>query len=400
VSVRSSLALLRVPSFGPALLALLFAVLSEAVAGSYLALLAVQKVGMSPLELSAFLTVSAISGIGITTWFGHMHDRKPVMWPLLASLVAKVIGYGLSGFLTETWMLLVNAFVLFGLASSSQALLFAIARGYLDRIGGDVVHRGMASLRMTISLSWAIGPAVGAALVAFLDFEGVFAGAAALAVMALAIVLVSRIKVTPNLVPDPTVINLDVVRAAAPAVLALTAFHWVMLMGSNATSIIVVQELGTSTDVGLIYSLCALLEVFVMGYFVVRPVDGNNRGLLLFGFVVYAAHFVLMIVVPTLWVFYAGQALRALAIGIISIVGMAHIQALLPGRAGVAAALFANTMIAGSLLSGLGTGLWAEVYGYWSIFTVSTVLCLAGGAVLFWPATSAQRQLNRSRNQA
>jgi MFS transporter, SET family, sugar efflux transporter len=42
-------------------------------------------------------------------------------------------------------------------------------------------------------------------------------------------------------------------------------------------------------------------------------------------------------------------------------------------------------MSAGALLSGLGTGLFAEVFGYWSIFGVCGVLCLLGGAVLFLP---------------
>ena len=60
MSIRQSLALFRVPSFTPAVLAILLATLAEAVAGSYMALLAVQAIGMSPLELSAFLTLSAI----------------------------------------------------------------------------------------------------------------------------------------------------------------------------------------------------------------------------------------------------------------------------------------------------------------------------------------------------
>ena len=50
-------------------------------------------------------------------------------------------------------------------------------------------------------------------------------------------------------------------------------------------------------------------------------------------------------------------------------------------------------MSAGFLLSGLGTGLWAEALGYWSIFTVCIVLCLIGGAVLYWPRARVSRSL-------
>jgi SET family sugar efflux transporter-like MFS transporter len=385
VSVRSSLALFRVPSFTPALLAILFSVLAEAVAGSYMALLAVEKIGMSPLELSAFLTLSAVSGIAVTTFFGHMHDRRPVLWPLLLALCAKIVGYSFCAMLTETWMLLATAFILFGLSNASFALLFALAKGYLDRAGGHTVGRGMASLRMVSSLAWAIGPALGAGLVAGWSFTGVYLGAAGLAVIALVVVLASRVKVVPADSAERQKITLAVVKAAAPAVIAMTAFHTVMFMGSNAMSIIVVRELGSETDVGLLFSLCAALEVVVMSLFVIRPVDGTNRGLLLLGFALFALYFVMPIVWPTLASLYWGQIPRAIAIGILSIVGMAYIQALLPGRAGVASALFGNTMSAGFLISGLGTGLSAQMLGYWSLFGVCAVLCVVGGAVLYWP---------------
>jgi SET family sugar efflux transporter-like MFS transporter len=385
VSIRSSLALFRVPSFAPVLLAILLASLAEAVAGSYMALLAVAKIGMSPLELSAFLTLSAVSGIVVTTVFGQRHDRNPVMWPLLVALVAKAVGYGLCAVLTETWMLLLNAFFLFGLSSASFALLFAIAKGYLDRVGGAAVQRGMAALRLTSSLAWAIGPALGAGLVAVWSFEGVFAGAAVLAVLALGLVIFGRIEAVPADLGERAKITLDVVLAAAPAVIAMTAFHLVMFMGSNAMSIVVIEELGTATDVGLLFSLCAALEVLVMAVFVVRPVEGDTRWLLLLGFALFALYFVMPIIWPTLASLYWGQIPRAIAIGIISVLGMAYIQGLLPGRAGIASALFGNTMSAGFLLSGLGTGLWAEGFGYWSLFIVCAVVSLVGGAVLFWP---------------
>jgi SET family sugar efflux transporter-like MFS transporter len=181
-------------------------------------------------------------------------------------------------------------------------------------------------------------------------------------------------------------ITLDVVRAAAPAVIAMTAFHTVMFMGSNAMSIVVARELGTETDVGLLFSLCAALEVVVMGVFVVRPMAKVSVPLLALGFALFAGYFVMALVWPTLLSLYLGQIPRAAAIGILSVVGMAYVQELLPGRAGVASALFGNTMSAGFLLSGLGTGIFAQAFGYWAVFGVCTVLCFLGGAVLFVPS--------------
>jgi len=386
VSLSSSLALFKVPSFTPALLAILFSVLAEAVGFSYMALLAVEKIGMSPLELSAFLTLSAISGIAVTTVFGHLHDRRPVLWPLFVSLGAKVVAFGLCAVLTQSWMLIAVAVALFGPSSASFALMFAMAKGYLDRVGGETVSRGMASLRVASSLSWAIGPAFGAALVTGWSFTGVYVGAALLSALALAVVFACRITVVPAATEERQQITLGVVLAAAPAVIAMTAFHTSMFMGSNAMSIVVARELGSETDVGLLFSLCAAIEVVVMGLFVIRPMRKASVGLLAFGFLLFAGYFIMAIVWPSLLSLYLGQILRAAGIGILSVVGMAYVQELLPGRAGVASALFGNTMSAGGLLSGLGTGLFAEAFGYWSIFWVCAGLCVLGAAVLFVPA--------------
>ncbi|RZI93162.1 MAG: MFS transporter, partial [Rubrivivax sp.] len=163
-----------------------------------------------------------------------------------------------------------------------------------------------------------------------------------------------------------------------------------MFMGSNAMSIVVVRELGSETDVGLLFSLCAALEVLVMGLFVVRPMAKVSVPLLVLGFVLFAAYFLMALVWPTLLSLYLGQVPRAAAIGILRVVGMAYVQQLLPGRAGVASALFGNTMSAGALLSGLGTGIFAEAFGYRAVFGVCLVLSLVGAAVLFWPSGPAR----------
>jgi SET family sugar efflux transporter-like MFS transporter len=382
-SRSSTLDLLKVPSFRPVVLALLFSGLAEATAGSFMALLAVEKIHMAPLELSAFLTLSAVSGLAVTTFFGHMHDRKPVMWPLLLALVARIAGYVLCAFVTDAWVLIAGAFVLFGLSSASFPLLFAIAKGYLDQTDPPTMQRGMAGMRLIGSLSWAIGPAVGAVLVAIYAFEGVFLGAAVMVAVALVIVVGSGLKAVLATEPKPKV-TLDAVRAAAPAVIALTAFHTAMFMGGTAMSVVTVQELGTATDVGLLFSLCAALEVVIMSLFVVRPVAGASRRLMLVGFALFAVYFLYSLAFPTLVAFYFGQILRAGGIGIVGVLGMAYLQGTLPGRPGVASALYGNTLTIASLLNGIGIGVVAEWLGYWSIFWVGLVLTAIGALALLF----------------
>lgn len=381
MSLRSSLSLLQVPSFVAVAAAILLTILSEAVAGSYMVLFAVERIGMSPLELSAYLTLSALAGMAISMVLGSRHDRRPTLWPVQLSLGAKGIGFVVCVQITEPWMLIATGVVLLSVGSAAFSLLFAIAKGHLDAAGGDAPASGMAALRMTSSLGWAIGPALGAVLVALWGFDGVYIGATALAALAAASVLLGRI--TPAAAPSqPVKVTIAVVWAAAPAVLALTAFNTAMFMGSNAMSIVVAHQLGTETDVGLLYSLCAAIEVVIMGGFVLRPGLSHSRGLLLAGFACFVAFFLLVMALPTLPSFYFGQALRATAIGIVSIVGMAILQQMLPGRAGVASALYGNTIGAGALLSGLATGLWANAFGYMALFAVCAALSVVGGLAL------------------
>jgi len=382
----------RVPFFMPIMSAFLLAMVAEAMAGSYMALLAVQKIGMSPLELSAFLTVPAVMGIAITTIFGHLQDRKPVIWPMLISLFAKVFGLVACASITQTWLLIAVAGVLFGLSAASFALLFAVAKAYLDQLGGTIVSRGMAALRLVASLSWTIGPALGAALVWARGFAGVYLGAAFLAATALAIVVFAQMRVAPSDQQDRAHFSMNVLLSVAPVLMALAAFHTAMFMGSNAMSIVVARDLGTQSDVGILFSLCAGLEVLVMGAFVAWPDLSSKHWLLFVGFLLFGGYFLMAITLPTMLSLYIGQLPRAAGIGIISIVGMEMVQGMLRGRAGTASALFGNTISVGFLLSGLGTGTWADAFGYWSLFTLCAALCAFGAMVIMVHAFRARRR--------
>jgi SET family sugar efflux transporter-like MFS transporter len=79
----------------------------------------------------------------------------------------------------------------------------------------------------------------------------------------------------------------------------------------------------------------------------------------------------------------AAQAVRAVAIGIVGCLGIGYAQSVLQGRVGAAAALFANSVNAGLLLSGLGTGALAEAFGYRALFVACAGLSILGLLILF-----------------
>lgn len=388
----ATLALFRIPAFVAAALGILFAILAQAMSMSYMTLNAVERGGMTPLELTVFLTAGAVSGIAFTTLFGRLLDRHARRWPLLLSLLATVVGCGLAAVVTDPLGLILIAFIFLGLSTPAFPLLFGIAKGHLDGADPAVASSGMAALRMLSSLAWAIGPAVGALAVAVWHFPGVYVGAAAFGLLALATVMVARLAPIRQTATKLTAAETVVLwRSALPAALALTLFHTAMYMGSNAMVIVVAGDLGSETDVGLLFSLCAAIEVVVMGAFVVWPARTASRPLIVVGFLLFAAYFLAPLIVPSLAVLYWAQILRAAAIGIISVLGMMYLQELMPTRAGAAAALFANTTNVSFLVSGLGTGTWAAAFGFWSIFGLCAALSLAAAVLV---------ALTRSRRRA
>lgn len=388
MSLPPALSLLRVPAYVAAATSILAATLAQGMAGTYMILVAVERAGMSPLQLSVFLTAAAASGIVMTALFGRWLDRHPRRWPLLVALISTVLGYGLIAFVTDVVVLIVIAATLLGLAAPAFPLLFGIAKRHLDGQDPRLASSGMAALRMIASLAWAIGPALGALCFALWGYTGVNLGGAGFGLVALIVVLTANLRPLPAEDVEAHLPAAGIGRAM-PAAIAMVLFHSAMFLGSTAMVVVVVRDLaGSEIDVGLLFSLCAGLEVVLMSAFVVLPARRASRAAIAVGFGLFAAYFVAPLLWPSLATLYWTQIIRAAAIAILSVLGMMHLQDLMPTRPGAAAALFANATNASFLISGLTAGAWAAFFGYWSIFGLSAALAIAGiGVIALSPPT-------------
>jgi SET family sugar efflux transporter-like MFS transporter len=369
------------PSFLPLISAILFIGLGNAVGGSYLTLYVVDKAHLSPLLLGIFLTVYSLSGMIISTSFGRWFDRKPSPIPLLLALVMTVSGYTLLSFTTNFYHLLLIAAVPLGTSLAVFPQLFALAKGHLDRAGADTAESGTAMMRATWSIAWAVGPALGAIVISLFDFCGVFLTAAMCVVAATIIVASARV----NALRSEAKASLELrssssaIREAGFAASSLTFFHMAMFMGSIALPIVATHELGgTKADVGLMFSVCAFLEVPVMFAFVLRPSATGNRSWIATGFLAFVLYFLTVTWSPSVSVLLAAQLLRAVGIGLISYQGISYMQALMPNQAGSAATLFSNTANLGFLCSSLTVGGLAQAFGYRSMFLVCALLSVLG----------------------
>jgi SET family sugar efflux transporter-like MFS transporter len=371
--------------FGPIAIALLFSGLGDAISGPYGALFFADRAHLSPIQLGSILTVRAFASIVIASIFGRWYDVKPSILPLVLALGGAVIGNLLLAFTTDYVALLIIVALPLGTAASAFPQLFALGKGHLDRHDPLLGERGLSLLRALWSVAWAAGPAIGAFVIEPFDFRGVFIATALCGALSAATIAAKRIgapDAASARAPQP-MSRLEILRAAGPVAAALTLFHMAMFMGSIALSISITHTMGgTKQDVGHAVSLCAFLEVLVMLIFVARPARSSARRWMMVGFLAFAAYHATVAFAPTVSVALFSQVLRAIAIGIVACLGIGYAQAALRGRVGAAAALFANSVNAGLLLSGLGTGVLADAFGYHALFGACAVLSGLGLSIL------------------
>jgi SET family sugar efflux transporter-like MFS transporter len=354
--------------------------LADAMSGPYIVLFLVDQAHLSPLSLSVVLTARALAGIAFATGFGGWVDRRTSLAPLILALAGSAIGYAALGLTTNfALLLLIAAFpVAIGAAAFSQSI--ALVRRRFEHSSFHTASRALGVLRASWSLAWAIGPAIGAVGVAAFGFRGVFfmsSGAALVALAALVLVRAKPVSGDGGRATQPKPANGR--PAIALAFTALALFHTAMFLGSIPLAIVITTSLGgAKSDVGWAYSLCAALEIVVMGAIIWRPLKRAERPAIVVGFAVFVAYFVALALARSVSAVLWAQILRAVGIGLVTYLGISFLHSFMPHRAGAAAALFSNAGQLGSVFAALSVGLLAQAFGYPSVFVACAILSAAG----------------------
>jgi SET family sugar efflux transporter-like MFS transporter len=367
----------------------IFAGLADAISGPYLVLFLVDRAGFSPLSLSAILTARALSGIGFSAAFGAWIDRRASVAPLLLALAGSAIGYALLGLTTDFVALLLIAAlpVAIGAAAFSQSI--ALAKRNFSQANPHTLNRAIGVLRASWSLAWALGPAIGAILIGVAGIRGAFFASAASGAIALATLALVRSRAAladASQARPPKPVNGGPAIALAFAALAL--FFTAMFLGSIALPIVLTTSLsGSESDVGITMSLCAALEIVVMGALIWRPLRRGERAAIVAGFAAFIVYYVALMLAHSVGAVFWAQIPRAIGIALVTYLGISFLHSLMPHRAGAAAALFSNAGQLGSVLAALSAGGLAKAFGYEPIFIVCAILSAAGlGLVCFTPA--------------
>jgi MFS transporter, SET family, sugar efflux transporter len=156
-----------------------------------------------------------------------------------------------------------------------------------------------------------------------------------------------------------------------------------MLSGSVALPLYLTRTLERpDRDVGLLFSVCALVEVPAALCLMLLPARVRKQWVILLGMVVFVAYFLLVAVSSSMLPLIGTQVARGVAIAVVGALGITYAQDLLPRAPGRATALFANTLTTGSLISGILAGATAQALGYRAALLLCGVLSAVGCVLL------------------
>ncbi|GID60372.1 putative sugar efflux transporter [Actinoplanes couchii] len=367
---------------------------ADAMVGSYFVLYVTEVAGFGPLETGVFVSIHGIGGI-LTSWLaGRAFDRRPSRRFAAAAMFSGAAALALMTVVTSFPLLVLIAFTLLGALVAAFPQLFALARVILG--DGPAGRRSAPLLRSAWSLAWAVGPLLGTAVLASRGFQAIPRTAAVLIAVAATWLLLmvpapaDRSPQHPGTEPE--------VRLAPRATFLLTTgvtlFFAAMFAGSMVLPLYVTRDLHLpTTTVGVLFSVCAVVEVLTALALAAIPAGVSQRLIILTGMVCFTLFFAVTILARDVPLLIAGQIARGTGIAVVGAAGIRWFQDAMAPATGRATTLFANATTAGMVLSGVMAGGALALLGYTGTLLLCTALTIAAAAVFAAGSTRSPQKI-------
>jgi SET family sugar efflux transporter-like MFS transporter len=358
------------------ILALFAAVLllgiADSMINSYIVLFGADAAGLTPLQIGVWASVFAISGITVGWWLGRLFDRRPARAYAIVVILLGSAGYLLLPRVSSFPVLLLMAATVLGALGAAFPQLFTLARAVLGE--GTAGQRSAPLLRSAWSLAWAAGPLLGALVLSRGGYSWLmWTGAAVFLGAGLTVFLVPRPRAVEMVSSSPG-------RTPILLTAGVTLFFAAMFGGGLALPLFVTRGLHQHpAAVGVLFSVCAAVEVVATLGLAVVPPRISQRAVILGGFGALVGYNFLTVVSSGLPMLVVAQAFRGIGIAIVGAAGIRYFQDLLAPATGRATTLFANAATAGLLVSGILSGLAVEHLGYRTTLLLCGVVAAVGG---------------------
>lgn len=358
--------------------------IADSLIGAYFVLFLSDEAGLTPAEIGLLFSVPAIPGILISLLLGREFDRNPGRRWCLTACAASAVGYVLMT-LTESFLALMLVSVAFlAVYQAVYPQIFAIAATALS--SEQAADRSVSALRSAWSVSWAVGPLIGGALLATIGYTGVFFLVAALL---LATMFAVGLSPLPSHEAPPGGNTTGHQREEGPAraplgtsvllVGGVAAFFTAMFAGGIAVPLFVTADLGLSAAfVGWLFSACAVVEMLVALLLVGGMHKVGTYHLVVLAGVAMVVHFVLLASSDGPGMLLVAQVPRGIAVAVMAAAGLRYFQERFSPRVGFATTLFSAAVDAGLVLSGLFGGLATGLVGARRALAVCGALSVLG----------------------
>ncbi len=347
-----------------------------------------KELSVRPLLVGLPFAGMALASIAYNHWIGHWSDRQPDRRPLVAGFcLLGALACLVFAFSRHYGVVAFTAVVIFSLALVAYSQLLAYSLDYADlALPLERIPLFNSLVRAQIAFAWVVGPPLGFLMATKWGFDWAYA----IAALVFVLVAVASLKFLPALnkhAGGKAQDNAVAAEAAAmsPALkrsLALCVLGFSLLWGVNNAYLISLpihlkDGLGLDPSwMGMVMGTTAALEVPFMllaGFYAARiPLIQLIRAAGLAALLLYLGIYW----ATELWHLFALQLFNAIFIGLLAGLGVSVVQDLLPGRSGVASAIYTNTTHIGNLFSSLMVGLVADTLGYHQVFLVNVFLVL------------------------
>ncbi|AEV81106.1 MFS transporter [Actinoplanes sp. SE50] len=376
--------------------------IATAVVGPFLGLFLSTAVHANPFQVSAFLIVASLSGVGMSQFIARVSDRRPMRRMLLiTAALAGFAGTGLTSMVRDYWVLLAITMTVTALAGSFYPQSFAYARQVLAREDPRRAAMGISSLRTVFSIAWVGGPPLAAVLLDVGSFRWVYGTAA---VMYLVAALIATRWLPEAEAPAPagqsSRDDTRPPRVMYPIIAGFVLLTTTMVLGVQAMSLYVTDDLhGSVGDTGLILGLCAALEIPLMLGFGALSTRVPLRRLILGGGVAAVAYQTVAATAHSTGMLATAQVLNAVFIATCSGLGISYVQDLMPAHPGRATTMFTNAFPIGNILAAPLFGL-AQEFGYRLAYTMNLILTVLGLLLLLVAKPPAEIARPRAADKA
>lgn len=358
----------------------------------YLSLYGTEVLGMSTGAFGIFMAVSSLSGVVVNSLIARRSergmDRKRIIILATLSSALAYISYLL---FHNYFVLIIIVTLLNGVGASTIPQLYASAHEAASDSKSDDKTFAISTMRSLFSLGFLIGPLGGAILLGALDYKGLFWGTAIIyLIIATLVLLFLQKRVYSNTkkikLKNVSFFNNKGIRTPVIAFIFLFAIN---AINSINTPLFIVNELkGSHTEVGLVASICAGLEIPIMIVLGALNRKISNKVLMISGCIIAILYYVILSVSSHSWQLIAAQLLQATFVAIVMGNGLSYFTCMLPDSPGLATTFYANSSTIGRLVGSLGSGFLAQFIG----FRYVNLVCLAIAVLTFFIFWKIRRQ--------